>query len=228
MQEPGPTQTTASTGAAHPPGFVRASRRALRVLPFGVVAGVATTLVAPWSVAVLLGWCVAAWLFVTWTVARLAGMDGDATQAHARAEDDSRGVTDLILLIAALSSLAGIGLVLVEASSADGWQRGVMIALTVVAVAGAWAVVQTVFTLRYAHCYYAEQGGVDFNEEGMADYHDFTYLAVTVGMTFQVSDTDITSKSIRRLVTRHALISYVFGAVLIAMTINIVAGLVNS
>ena len=87
--------------------------------------------------------------------------------------------------------------------------------------------IHAVFTLRYARLYYAEAGGVDFNEASDPDYRDFLYLALTLGMTYQVSDTDITSKAIRRTATRHGLLSYVFGTVIVAMTINVVAGLVR-
>jgi uncharacterized membrane protein len=87
--------------------------------------------------------------------------------------------------------------------------------------------VHAVFTLRYAHLYYSEGGGIDFNDDADPDYHDFAYLALTIGMTFQVSDTNLTTKAIRRTATRHALVSYLFGAIIIAMVINVVAGLLH-
>jgi uncharacterized membrane protein len=92
----------------------------------------------------------------------------------------------------------------------------------------AWAVVQTVFTLRYAHLYYSGRaGGIDFNDEEEPDYRDFSYLALTVGMTYQVSDTDLRAKAIRRTVTRQALLSYLFGTVVVAVMINVVASLLH-
>ena len=82
------------------------------------------------------------------------------------------------------------------------------------------------YALRYARLYYAEPiGGVDFHAEDQPDYRDFAYLAVTIGMTFQVSDTDLTVKPIRRLAIQHALLSYLFGAVIVALMINIVGSL---
>jgi uncharacterized membrane protein len=87
-------------------------------------------------------------------------------------------------------------------------------------------VVHTVFTARYARLYYTgEDGGVDFHEEARPSYSDFAYLAFTVGATFQVSDTDISSNEIRRTVLRHSLLSYLFGAIIIAATVNLLAGL---
>jgi uncharacterized membrane protein len=92
-----------------------------------------------------------------------------------------------------------------------------------------WAVVHTVFALRYAHEYYTPPvGGIDFKSgEYEPDYGDFAYLAFTVGMTFQVSDTDVGSRSVRRTVLRHALISYLFGAVILALVVNVIAGWLN-
>jgi uncharacterized membrane protein len=82
--------------------------------------------------------------------------------------------------------------------------------------------------LRYARLYYADPvGGVDFNEDVRPDFSDFAYLAFTIGMTYQVSDTDLTNRRIRRTALRHALLSFLFGTVIVAMTINIVAGLLK-
>ena len=68
---------------------------------------------------------------------------------------------------------------------------------------------------------------MDFNEQDDPDYRDFMYLALTIGMTYQVSDTDLTTKIVRRTATRHALLSYLFGTVVVAMMINVVAGLLK-
>jgi uncharacterized membrane protein len=97
------------------------------------------------------------------------------------------------------------------------------------AIVAAWACVHTVFTLRYARLYYADPvGGIDFHDDYPPDYIDLAYVALTIGMTFQVSDTDLTARSIRRAAVRHALLSYVFGAVIVAVTINIVGTLASS
>jgi uncharacterized membrane protein len=99
-------------------------------------------------------------------------------------------------------------------------------ALSFGSVALAWSVVHTVFTVRYAWLYYTgSNGGVDFNENDSPQYSDFAYLAFSIGMTYQVSDTDLVTKQIRATALRHALLSYLFGVVIIATTINLVAGL---
>jgi uncharacterized membrane protein len=88
-------------------------------------------------------------------------------------------------------------------------------------VAAAWLVVHTVFALRYARLYYLDgEGGVDFNQGGdPPDYVDFAYLAFTIGMTYQVSDTDLKTSTIRATALRQALVSFVLGAVILATSI---------
>jgi len=89
-----------------------------------------------------------------------------------------------------------------------------------------WTLVHTVFTLKYARLYYCgTPGGIDFNDTGAPDYHDFAYLAFTIGMTFQVSDTNLQSKQVRRTVLRQAWLSFPLVTVIIATSINLVAGL---
>jgi uncharacterized membrane protein len=135
-------------------------------------------------------------------------------------------VTDLLLLIAAIASLAAVGTVLVQAAQMQGGAEGLRVGLGLASVVLSWAMVHTVFTLRYAHLYYqGPDGGIDFNDSGPPTYHDFAYLAFTIGMTFQVSDTALETQLIRRTALRHALLSYLFGTGILATTINLVASL---
>jgi uncharacterized membrane protein len=148
------------------------------------------------------------------------------TNAHARREDPGRATADALLLGASVVSLLAVGLVLVRAGQETALAKDLLVGMCVASVVLAWSVVHTVYTLRYARLYY--QGtpqGVDFNEDALPCYSDFLYLALTIGMTFQVSDTDLTTKDVRRTAIRHALLSYTFGAIIIAATINLVAGL---
>jgi uncharacterized membrane protein len=98
--------------------------------------------------------------------------------------------------------------------------------LGVACVAASWTVVHTILTLRYARLYYSDpQGGMSFNQDTDPTFRDFAYVAFTIGMTFQVSDTEIQTVGIRSTVLGHALVSFVFDAVIIAVTVNVVAGL---
>jgi len=95
--------------------------------------------------------------------------------------------------------------------------------LGVLSVAASWVIVHTVYTLRYAAEYYGDPiGGIDFNQKAAPDYGDFAYVGFTLGMTYQVSDTTISSSRIRRIVLQHALLSYLLGAVVVATTVNLV------
>ena len=97
--------------------------------------------------------------------------------------------------------------------------------LAIVSVALSWTLVHTLYALRYARMYYRTGGGIDFNQKEDPQYSDFAYLSFTLGMTFQVSDTDIRSSNIRRSILHHTLLSYLFGTVIVAATVNLVAGL---
>ena len=146
------------------------------------------------------------------------------TAVHAVREDTGRATSDALVVVAAVASLAADA-ILLEAGSA-GPRKDLVAALSVASVALAWATVHTLFTTRYARLYYTgPDGGIDFNEKDPPRYADFAYVAFTIGMTFQVSDTDLRTNEIRRTALRHALLSYVFGGVVIAATINLVAGL---
>jgi uncharacterized membrane protein len=104
----------------------------------------------------------------------------------------------------------------------------VLVSAAVATVVLSWAAVHTVFALRYAHEYYMPPvGGIDFKSgPGFEpDYQDFAYVAFGIGMTYQVADTDITRNSLRRTVLLHSFLGYLFGAVILAVTINIVAAI---
>ena len=190
-------------------------------------AAVAVVLGASWSVAALSAYDVAALVFLGWVWATVAGLDARDTARIAVAEDASRPAAEAILVAAGSASLLAVAFTLVQAGNAAEPERGLLTAMAIGSVTLAWASVHTVYLLRYARLYYSPpEGGVDFGGEPPA-YVDFAYLALTIGMTFQVSDTDITAKRVRRAALHHALLSYVFGAVILAITVNSVAGLLG-
>jgi uncharacterized membrane protein len=192
----------------------------------GVLGGALVVILGPWWLAPLVLWDVAAAALLAWTWRLLWPLGSEQTASHARQESPGRANTDLLLLCCSVISLAAVGLVLVRAGSEAGLAKGLLVGLGVFSIVLGWSVVHTVYTLRYAKLYYdGKPAGVDFNEDAMPCYADFAYLALTIGMTFQVSDTDLTSKAMRRLALRHAVLSYMFGALIIATTINFIAGL---
>jgi uncharacterized membrane protein len=192
-----------------------------------VAAAVALLADASWSVAVLCASDVASLVFVVWVWVTVAGSDSEATARIARAEDASRTAAEAVLLVAGAASLVAVFFTLGQAGDADAPQRGLLTALALGSIALAWTSVHTVFVLRYARLYYSPpEGGIDFHGE-RPSYLDFAYLALTIGMTFQVSDTDLGGKRVRRVALHHALLSYVFGTGILAVTVSSVAGLLG-
>ena len=208
-----------------------AGRRVIIASLLGVIAGAAAAFELPWQATELLAWDVACLYFLAKTWSVIGPKTASDTRAHAVTEDPSAPLSDLVICSAAIACIAGAGFALVRASSAAGETKGGLIALAVLSVLVSWAAVHTVFALRYARLFYGNSPkgtGIDFNEDDPPDYRDFAYLAMTIGMTFQVSDTNLGSKDIRRTALRHALISWLFGAVLVGLTINILATLLSS
>jgi uncharacterized membrane protein len=213
-------------GLGWQPGVTTLTRMGIAAL-VGVLVGIGVTVGESWTMGVLLGWMAAGAVFVTWMWISIWPMDPASTARHAVREDPARAVADVVVLVAAVASLGAVALFLLAAGSgSDQTQAVIQAALSVASVALAWGTVHTIFTTRYARLYYTgPDGGIDYNEDDAPRYSDFAYLAFTIGMTFQVSDTDLTTKHIRATALRHALLSYLFGAVVLATTINLVAGL---
>jgi uncharacterized membrane protein len=209
-----------------PSGLVRL----LVVAAVGTAVGIVALFVAPWQLAVLAGWDVAAGAFLGWVWASVGHFTPEQTREHATREDNGRVATSATLVGASVASLVGTGFDLIKAAQAHTGGRLTLTLIAVLTVALSWGVVQTVFALRYAHEYYTPPiGGIDFKtDDEMPDYQDFGYVAITVGMTFQVSDTDIQARRTRRTVMRHALLAYLFGAVILAVVVNVIASLLNN
>lgn len=193
----------------------------------GVAVGLAVGSLKSWAYAPAMGWAAASLTYLIWVWAVIGHLQSEATAAHARREDPGRGVSDVLVLTATLASFAGVALILVDASNAAGGAKAAIIAMALGSVALSWFLVHTLYTLRYASIYYRDASGVDFNEDQRPRYLDFAYLAFTVGMTFQVSDTDLKTDAIRSTVLRQALLSYLLGAIVLATTINLVSGLIH-
>ncbi len=205
-------------------------RRVLGSAAVGLLLGLAVAWVAPWQLAVLAGWDLVAVLVLSRVWFRVGRFSADQTKDFATREDNSRASAELLLIGASVASLGGAAVGLLKANESSPIVETLLTVASVLTVALSWAVVHTVFTLRYAHEYYTTtgSGGIDFKSGTYApDYGDFAYVAFTVGMTFQVSDTDIGNRLIRRTVLRHALLSYLFGAVIVALMVNVIATLLN-
>jgi uncharacterized membrane protein len=204
-------------------------RRLLAVLGLGIAAALLTGFLGGWKYAALVGWDAMAALFSVSTWLSVGSMDAVDTAAHAKREDPSQPISDILLIAASLASLAAVAVILVAANSAHGSGRWLLAGLAVASVALSWLLIHTLFSLSYARLYHREEdAGIGFNQHDPPRYADFAYLAFTIGMTFQVSDTAIQSSAIRATALRHALLAYLFGAVILATTVNFVVSLSSS
>jgi uncharacterized membrane protein len=200
---------------------------AARIL-VALVLGVAVALVVgntiSWRYA-LAGWVVAAGVYVVWTRIILGGMDAGQTCRYATREDPTRWVADVVIVSASVASLGGVGYVVI-AGSGSGRETLQSAILGILIVGASWFAVHTLFTVHYARLYYSDEpGGINFHDPEPPCFQDFAYLSYTVGMTYQVSDPEISLRSIRATVLRHAMLSYLLGAVVVAVTINLLSGL---
>lgn len=207
---------------------MRSRARLVAMAALGLTTAAGSAVLGEWQYAPVIGWDAAAVVFVVSLWLAVGRLDADRTRSHATSEDPSRGATDLIVLAASVFSLAAVAMVLVQAGSTNGAERNWLVGLAAGSVVLSWLAIHTLFMLRYARLYYGDvPGGIDFNQEQPPRYLDFAYLAFSLGMTYQVSDTDLQTSEIRSTALRHALLSYLFGAVILATAISLVASLVS-
>lgn len=192
----------------------------------GIVVAVVVGNMYGWRFA-LVGWIATASVYVLWTQLILRDMEAEETCRWVRREDPTRWVSDVVIVTASIASLGGVAYV-VAASASTGPGAVAAALVGVLTVGASWCAVHTLFTVHYARLYYSgEPGGINFHDPApeLPCFRDFAYLAFTVGMTYQVSDTEIQDTPIRATVLRQALLSYLLGAVILAVTINLIAGL---
>jgi uncharacterized membrane protein len=214
-------------GVARPLGSSAAARVVASAV-VGICAGLVASLPGTWHFGTLVGWDTAAAVYIAWTWKTIWRRDPVSTARLAVREDPGRAATDALLLVASVASILAVAIVITAGAAGDAVTRDAHAALAVASVALSWTVVQIVFTSRYARLYYSHPpGGINFNDGSPPRYSDFAYVAFTVGMTFQVSDTDLETSAFRSSALTQALLSYLFGAVILATIINLVAGLLR-
>ena len=171
----------------------------------------------------LIWWDVLAVTFMAWTWAVIWPYDPAQTASHAEYEEPGRQTVFALILFGALASLVGVGVLLAKARPDDfGF---VAPAVAVASVVISWFAVHTLYALTYAKIYFKEKpvGGIDFNTEHPPRYSDFAYVAYTVGMSFAISDTNLTSSRMRATALVHGVLSYLFGSVIVASVVNLIA-----
>ena len=209
-----------------------AQYRLLIALIFSAVAYFFCPKTTSWPAQVLSLWIVFAltiivldWFSILWTHPM-------EVKKIAKLQDSSRYLLFLFVIFASLTSLMAIVFLL---KSSKGHSVASHVLLAMAAVIVSWTLVHTIFTMRYAHLYYdtdkddgtpRKGGGLQFPDEQEPDYLDFAYFSFVIGMTFQVSDVEISSRLIRRHALVHSLISFAFNTTIVALSINVISGMV--
>jgi uncharacterized membrane protein len=206
-----------------------ALRRAVIVASIGLLVALALLPFMAWELAAVGGWDAAALAFLLTIWPIIIRADSSHTERLAMREDETRGTAVVLLVGAGVTSLLGVGFALSLAGRQSGSMRVLLIGVAILTVLLSWTVVNTVFTLRYADLQFrSTTGGIGFggqSAQGRPTYRDLAYVAFTIGMTYQVSDTAISDPRIRGAVLTHAVLSYVFGVVIVAGSVNLIAGL---
>lgn len=192
----------------------------------GVGAGAILAVAGEPKLAPVVAWDVAALTYLLWLWWVIGELGPADTKRHAVREDPGRKVADAVVLTASVVSLAAVVFLVINGAQQEGTARVIDLVLGLVTIVASWFLVHTIYMLKYARLYYqGVAGDVDFNEKQAPQYTDFAYLAFTLGMTYQVSDTDVKTKDMRKTIIRHTLLSYLYGTVIIAATINTLASL---
>ena len=230
-----------SSGTIRQPGPSSAGAWGGRLLAFGA-AGVAAALIAvaapPWLHGTTRG--VAAYdaatfvlLIIFWTV----GMQSDARKTSARAsvEDPGRNaILGIVLVTVAVALISAISILGHGPHVTTGIEKSFVYGLGIAAVVLGWILIHTTFSFRYAHMYYFDDDDDNYADRGLKfpgtddpDDYDFAYFSFVIGMTFQVSDVQITDRGVRRVVLGHGLISFAYNTAILALGINIISGLLH-
>jgi len=191
---------------------------------FAILCGV------PWmptATRLLVAWDVGIAVYLVLALAVIGRFDVALARRRAAIQDEGGSALLILTTTSAVASLAAI-FVEVGTLPKDG-TRTPYFALAVVTIALSWTFIHVIFALHYAHEFYDEGdegGGLQFPEDDHPDYWDFVYFSFVIGMTFQVSDVQVTSKRLRRLVVAHGVVSFVFNVAILALVVNLGAGLI--
>jgi len=190
-------------------------------------AALGTRLVGAWDIFTL------AVVVLAWIV--MGTQDPYEIRRYAQLQDASATFLFIVVVSAATVSLFAVFILLGSAKDLSPANFAAHVTLSVAAIVLSWTLVHTLYGLRYAHYDYIDahkkdraaiEGGLIFPGDASPDYLDFAYFSFVIGMTCQVSDVQISSKTMRRLATVHGLISFAFNTAILAMFVNIVAGLI--
>lgn len=199
----------------------------------GVVAGAAGWFGTRWlgwpgATPLLVAWVSGAGVFLGLSWRLFLTADEARVRARAALEDEKTPVILLVVLVAVLASLVGIVMAMIESKTGTSFEKGLVATLAGLTLVSSWLVLQTVFVIHYAHRHFggAKTEVFGFSGDPPSSYMDFVYLSFCIGATFQVSDMTVNTTRLRNLITAHAAAAYFYNTAILALGINIIAGLV--
>jgi uncharacterized membrane protein len=182
----------------------------------------------------ILAWDIGGLVFLLLACHLFVTEPATAMPAAAEAQQEGEWTIFLLTLAVVIVSFVAVSSEFAAIKTGPAEWRGWHVALVAGTLSLSWLVTHVTFALRYAHEFYARDlggpdvdGGLEFPGEKEPDYLDFMYFSLVLGMTFQVSDVQITSRKLRRVAALHGLISFLFNTVIVAFTVNIAAGLMG-
>jgi uncharacterized membrane protein len=185
------------------------------------------------STRLILGWDALSTTFLGAMFASMISHSPTEIRARAALDDEGKGVILGLTLLAASASVWAVGIELSLAKDAHHFMKVVHITLAFGTVLASWTMVQMIFALHYAHEYYGvdeddgarDSMGIEFPGTLDPDYWDFLYFAIVIGVACATADANITSKGLRQLATVHCMVAFAFNTIIVALTINLTAGL---
>jgi len=215
--------------------YSRMDPRAAGRIGLATILGLGTALLLPpehgWAVRTVAGWDVAAVTHIALIWWIIWASDASETQCRAASSDPGRTMVWLLVLAASSFSLFAGTIVMRHAPKIEPQRSLLLVILCLVAVVAAWSLTHSAYTLRYAHLYYRDDqeavGGLTFPGDHKPDDFDFAYFSYTIGMCFQVSDVAVVSPQIRRAVLGHAILSFAYNTVILALVLNLLVGFLN-
>jgi len=194
-------------------------------LPLGTLGAVVVGIAAGWQYAPAAGWIAAATIYLAWTWASVSPMNADEIEYLVQQQGSTRGPSETFVVIASVASLVGVAYLLM-APNVQGPDSTIAAAVGFLSVIASWLMVNTIYALRYAVEYYTEPvGGIEFNQNDKPSFADFAYVAFTIAVTYGVTDTALQTRRTRITALKHSLVSYLFGAVILAITIQVLGSL---
>lgn len=208
---------------------LRLRPRLILAILLGSVLALVWPEVPSWQTRALLGWNLVVWIYLPLVLALMLGKYS-APDVQRRASDLAEGMP-VVLMLAVLGALASLAAITLELQTARQTHDSRYVVLALATVAGSWLLLPVEFGLAYASLYHRhgkDAHGLEFpGNDGSPDYGDFLYFSITVAATSQTSDVVVSSRAMRRLVLLQALLAFVFNTGVLALSINILAGVIS-